>query len=167
MSKADTRLILARDIDTDLPVVVNMQNDNVMNDTRMVLDGFTQTLMVSQRINDTNDHFTQSIDVHEWNAAWIRMFIRSTLAPTDIRFVPIFGWGDGVQEEFVEGLWASMFFEDTDTAAPGIHRTFLLPCGGVYFVQFRIVATGANVNNYFTVEMSAQLFRGNFGVAHA
>jgi hypothetical protein len=111
---------------------------------------------------DSNPHNT-----FEWSAMWVYVYVLSAGAPTDVRVQAQFQDGLGNNWwDFEEGLWASLYWEDTDTAA-GIRKVFLLPCGGVWNVRFRVTATGTGVANTFTVTIRARNFRGNFGVAHA
>ena len=112
--------------------------------------------------DESNPHNT-----FEWSAMWVYIHIQSANAPTDVRIQAQFQDGLGNNWwDFEEGLWASLYWEDTDTAA-GIRKVFLLPCGGVWNVRFRVVATGTNAVNTFTVTIRVRNFRGNFGVAHA
>lgn len=153
----------------DVPQVIkaNMWQD-LNQDTRMRQLTSVQEVYATMRIDTTDDYFSTTIDVHEASAVWIGLSVESTGAPTDVTFIPMlsFGGESDFMYEFLEGLWASMVFEDTDTAA-GLARTYLLPCGGAYFLCFRVVGTGTNVANYFTVRIVAQPFRGNFASAHS
>jgi len=111
---------------------------------------------------------SDSLDVSEYSALWIQLYVESAGAPTDVRIIPQFSHNNGANWfDFVEGYWASLYYEDTATAAPGIRHSFLLPCGGQDLVRFRAVTTGAGVGATFTVGIRARAFRGNFGVAHA
>ena len=169
----DTRVLMQPSDDgefIEIPRVVlaNAWQD-LNNDTRMRQITSIQELMVPTRIDDLVAHQSSiTMDVHEASAVWIGLSVESTLAPTDIRFTPQFSYGgdSAVFYDFLEGLWASMMFDDTDTAA-GILRTYLLPCGGAYFLRFQTIATGANVGNFFDVRIMAQPFRGNFATAHS
>ena len=111
---------------------------------------------------------SESLDVSEYSALWIQLYVESAGAPTDLRIIAQFSHNNGANWfDFVEGYWASLYYEDTATAAPGIRHSFLLPCGGQDLVRFRAVTTGAGVGATFTVGVRARAFRGNFGAAHA
>jgi hypothetical protein len=98
---------------------------------------------------------------------WVLISIDSTLAPTDIRVLAQFSMDAGITWfDFEEGLWASLYWEDTDTAS-GINKCFLLPCGGMDEVRFVVTGTGTDATNYFDVTLRCRQFRGSFGVAHA
>lgn len=102
-----------------------------------------------------------------WSALWVHIHIVSTLAPTNIRVIAQFSDGSALGWwRFEEGLWASLMWEDTDTAA-GVDKAFLLPCGGQDTVRFFVVATGTDAGNRFNITVRARAFRGHFGLAHA
>jgi hypothetical protein len=104
-------------------------------------------------------------DVSEYGALWVHIYIDSTGAPTDVRVLPEFQ-GVGHWWDYEEGLWASLMWEDTDTAN-GIRKAFLLPCGGQDTVRFRVITTGTGPGATFEVSIHVRAFRGNFGVGHA
>lgn len=102
------------------------------------------------------------------SALWVHLYVQSVGAPTDLRIIAQFSHNNGANWfDFVEGFWASLYYEDTATAAPGIRHAFLLPCGGQDLVRFRAVTTGAGPGATFTVGIRVYGFVGNFGVAHA
>jgi len=108
-----------------------------------------------------------ALDISGEGAIWVLIFVQSVGAPTNIRVLPQFSSDASVTWwDFEEGLWASLMWEDTDTAA-GIHKAYLLPCGGQDLLRFNVVATGTGVGATFTVTIHARAFHGNFGVAHA
>lgn len=136
-------------------------------DCLMVNPGTWQTVISVRLDDDPTSYNSAAIDVSDWSALWVLIEIDSTLAPTNVRILPQFTPDSGVTwYDFEEGLWASLYWEDTDTAS-GIHKAFLLPCGGIDLVRFRAVATGTDATNYFDVTVMIRGFRGNFGVAHA
>ena len=93
--------------------------------------------------------------------------IDSTLAPTDIRVLAQFSDDGGTTWwDYEEGLWASLFFEDTDTAA-GINKTYTLPVSGHDELRIRLVATGTDATNFFTVTVWLRPFWGQYATAHA
>ena len=117
--------------------------------------------------DDPTSYTTGAISVKGWSALWMLVKIDSTLAPTNIRILPQFSIdGGNTWYDFEEGLWASLYWEDTDTATQ-IQKCFLLPCGGVDQVRFVLTGTGTDATNYFDVNLVVRQFRGSFGVAHA
>lgn len=156
-------------VNQDVPqVVLANEWQDINADTRTRQLTSIQEAMVNTRFNDNDAVTSQTIDVSGVSAAWVGLFIESTGTPTDIRIVPLLGFGGTPPRmyDFVEGLWASMMYEDTDTAN-GILHTYLLPCAGALWLQFRVVATGASAVNYFEVRITVQPFRGNFATAHS
>lgn len=76
--------------------------------------------------------------------------IDSTLAPTTIQFIPQFSDDSGTDWfDYKQGLFASLFYEDTDTAS-GIKECFSGDCAGELF-RLRVVAVGTDGTNLFTV----------------
>lgn len=126
------------------------------------------TLVNAIRIDDDPTSYNSAaLDVTGYGAVWILIDIDSTLAPTDLRILPQFTHDGGTTWwDFEEGLWASLFWEDTDTAA-GINKAYLLPCGGIDSIRIRVIGTGTNAGNFFDVTVLARAFYGIFGVAHA
>lgn len=104
--------------------------------------------------------------INSATGAWVNVFIDSTGAPTNVRLLVQFSH-DGLEWwDFEEGLWASLYWEDTDTAA-GIRKTYLLPCGGQDWVRFLVTGTGLAAGATFAVRVWFRAFRGSYGVAHA
>lgn len=126
------------------------------------------TLVDAVRIdNDPTSYNSALFDVTGYGACWILVDIDSTLAPTTLRVLAQVSHDAGTTWwDFEEGLWASLYWEDTDTAA-GINKAFLLPCGGVDSIRIRVVGTGTDATNYFDVTILARPFYGNFATAHA
>ena len=125
------------------------------------------TLMNAQEFNAVVTAFnSDALDIMNESAMWVLIEIVSVGAPTDVRVLPQTSMDGAVWWDFEEGLWASLFWEDTDTAA-GIHKLFLLPFGGLDLLRFAVIATGTGAGVTFTVTIHARAFHGNFGVAHA
>jgi hypothetical protein len=117
--------------------------------------------------DDPTSYTTDGVPIRGWSALWVLVKVDRTLSPTDLRILAQFSIDGGVDwYDFEEGLWASLYWEDTDTAS-GISKAFLLPCGGVDQVRFVITGTGTDATNFFDVNILCRQFRGNFGVAHA
>jgi hypothetical protein len=140
----------------------------VPDDVQVISEVAWTTLINAIRLDDDPTSYNSAaMDVDGWSAVWILIDIDSTLAPTDIRILAQFSHDGGTTWwDFVEGLWASLYWEDTDTAS-GLLSAFLLPLGGIDTFRIRAVGTGTNAGNFFDVTVLARAFRGNFGVAHA
>ena len=137
-------------------------------DTLMLPAAAWTTLIDDVRIDDDPTFFNSDpLDVSVYNACWILIDIDSTLAPTHLRVLAQFSDDAGTTWwDFEEGLWASLGWEDTDTAS-GINKAFMLPCGGIDDIRIRVVGTGTDATNFFDVSVLARPFRGNFAAAHA
>ena len=127
------------------------------------------------RIDDAPTTFaTKPYHVDEESGLRVYIFVDSTLAPTHIRVVPEFSSdydgemppGNATWAMFEEGLWASLGWEDLDTAS-GIWKVYYLPLAGEDWVRFYLVGTGTDANNYFDVRIIVRPFQGAHGVAHA
>ena len=125
----------------------------VMPDT--VIDGTPATV-------DSTSHVATG-----YGALRVYIYVLSIGAPTDVRVLPQFSPNNGVNWfDFEEGLWASLFWEDTDTAA-GIRKVYQLPLAGEDLVRFRVITTGAGPGATFTVSIRVRGVRGSIPVAHA
>ena len=142
--------------------------DSVPVDEVLRTEAAWTTLVDDIRIDDAPTSYDSAgMDITDYNAVWILIDIDSTLAPTTLRVLAQYTHDGGTTWwDFEEGLWASLFWEDTDTAA-GINKAYLLPCGGIDEIRIRLVGAGTDATNYFDVTVLARSFRGNFGVAHA
>jgi len=109
---------------------------------------------------------SSAYDITSTTGAWVCIYIDSAGAPTNVRVLAQFSHNGTTWWDFEEGLWASMFWEDADTAA-GIHKTYLLPCGGQDLLRFGTVATGTGQGAEFAVRVLFRPFRGAYGMAHA
>jgi hypothetical protein len=108
-----------------------------------------------------------ALDITSATGAWVCIFVDSTGAPTTVRILAQFSHDGGVTWwDFEEGLWASLYWEDVDTAS-GIHKTYLLPCGGQDLVRFQAIGAGTTAGATFAVQVWVRAFRGAYGVAHA
>jgi hypothetical protein len=76
--------------------------------------------------------------------------VDSANSPTTIQFIVQFSDDEGVDWfDYKQGLFASLFYEDTDTAS-GIKECFSGECAGRLF-RLRAVAVGTTAPNTFTV----------------
>lgn len=126
------------------------------------------TLINAIRLDDDPTSYNSADqDSTGYAGAWILVFIDSTLAPTDVRLIAQFSHDAGTTWwDFVEGFWASLYWEDTATAG-GVYSAFNLPLGGIDTWRIRAVATGTDAGNFFDVTVRARLYRGSVGMAHA
>lgn len=127
-----------------------------------------ETIIDDIRLDDDPTSYNSAeVDTTGWSALWALFDIDSTLAPTNLRFIAQWSHDGGTTWwDFEEGLWASLVWEDTDTAS-GVNKAFLLPCGGIDLVRIQAVATGTDATNYFQISVLVRPFRGNFEAAHA
>ena len=126
------------------------------------------TLAIEDVLDAARTQITSdAIDITSTTGAWVCIYIDSTGAPTNVRILAEFSHDNGITWWcFEEGLWASLYWEDTDTAA-GIQKTYLLPCGGQDTVRIRAIGTGTGAGATFDVRVWFRAFRGAYGVAHA
>lgn len=121
------------------------------------------------RVDDDPTAFngtTFSID-QEWAGLWVDIFVDSTGTSTHtVRVLPQFADEDGNWYDFEEGLWASLMWEDVDTAS-GVYKTFNLPCGGRRLVRFRVIGANTTAVNYFDVIIKVRPYKPAVGIAHA
>ena len=118
------------------------------------------TLIDAVLLDDSPTSATSAnMAVDGMRGAWVLLNIDSTLTPTDVRFVPQFSEDGGTTYyDYLEGVWASMYFEDADTAS-GITRAFYLPFAGVDDWRMYVVATGTSSSAKFTITVKARAYR--------
>ena len=126
------------------------------------------TLIDAIRIdNAPTDYNSAGMDVSDYGAVWVLCDVDSTLAPTHLRVIAQYSHDAGTTWwDYEEGLWASLGWEDTDTAA-GINKAYMLACGGIDLIRIRIVGTGTDAGNFFDVTVLARAFYGHFTAGHA
>jgi hypothetical protein len=106
-------------------------------------------------------------DIASTTGAWVLIFVDSTGAPTTVRVLVQFSHDAGFTWwDFEEGLWASLYWEDADTAS-GIHKAFLLPCAGQDLLRFVVTGVGTAAGALFAVQVFFRAFRGGYAGAHA
>jgi len=126
------------------------------------------TLIDAVRLDDAPTFYNSAaLYIEGYSMVALLVSIDSTLAPTDVRLLAQFSDDGGTTWwDFEEGLWASLYWEDTATATE-IHKAFVLPVAGFDHVRIRAVATGTDATNYFDVTVKARPFTGAFSGAHA
>ena len=98
------------------------------------------------------------VDVSGKNKALVELFIDSTLAPTTVTFTPQFTTdGGNTYSNYLVGIWASMVFEDTQTAA-GLRQTFILDVAGIDQWRMNVVAAGTDATKFFDVTVKTRAF---------
>ena len=91
-----------------------------------------------------------SYDTDRWRKFLLFLDITSANAPTTIQFIVQFSDDGGTDWfDYKQGLFASLFYEDADTAG-GIQECFFGECAGRLF-RLRAVAVGTTAPNTFTV----------------
>ena len=101
-------------------------------------------------LKDTVERFSKEFPCHAFRKFQLYLFIDSTGAPTDIHIkVQFLNPNDGQWYYYKQGLFASLYWEDTDTAS-GIRECFSGDCVGR---AMRISVTGGDASSaaYWTV----------------
>ena len=101
-----------------------------------------------------------NMNVDGFRGVWVLLNIDSTGTGAHvIRFLPQFSDDGGTTYwDYEEGIWASMIFEDVDTAS-GVTKAFLLPFEGIDDWRMRVVCTGTDATYKFTVTVKAKVFK--------
>jgi len=135
---------------------------------RIYTEAAWTTIIDDVRIDDAPTFYNSAMQsTPGYAGAWILIDIDSTLAPTNLRVLA--QWtndGGTTWWDFEEGLWASLYWEDTDTAA-GVNKAFNLPLGGIDDWRIRVVGTGTDAGNYFDVTVIRRCYTAAVGMAHA
>lgn len=150
-------------------VAPQMDDTNKLAISVNIVTEITWTTLINNiRIDDDpTAYYSNGMDVTAWSAVWVLIDIDSTLAPTHLRILAQWSYDSGATWwDFEEGLWASLGWEDTDTAAR-INKAYLLPCGGIDLIRIGAIGTGTDATNFFDVTVRARQFRGSFVTAHA
>lgn len=109
------------------------------------------TLIDGEVFDDSQTSYNSSaVSVDDYKHFLLYLDVDSTLAPTTIQFIVQFSDDGGTTwYDYKQGLFASLFYEDQDTAS-GIKECFSGECAGRDF-RLRAVATGTDATNKFTV----------------
>lgn len=98
---------------------------------------------------------SDSLDVSLCREILCYLTMDSTLAPTTLQWIAQFSDDGGTTwYNFLQGIWAAMFFEDTEVAS-GVTYCFSCPAVGRLF-RLRAVAVGSDATNFFTVAAKAE-----------
>lgn len=110
-----------------------------------------ETLITARVFNNVLTALNSAaLDTYSRRRFLLFLDIDSANAPTTIQFIVQFS-DDGGNDwfDYKQGLFASLFYEDTDTAS-GIQECFSGECAGRLF-RLRAVAVGTTAPNTFTV----------------
>lgn len=126
------------------------------------------TELIDERIDDAPTSIcSNAMDVTHESGVWVWIEIDSTLAPTLLRFQAQYSYDGGTSwADYEEGLWASLCWEDLDTA-DGVEKIYRLDCGGVDTIRICAIGTGTDATNYFDVVVRARGFHGPTSAGHA
>lgn len=106
---------------------------------------------------DPTSYNSEKQDCDHYRRFLLFLNIDSTNTPTTIQFIPQFSDDGGTTwYDYVQGIFASMFYEDTDVAS-GIKECFSGECAGRDF-RLRAVAVGTDGTNTFTVTAKIAFF---------
>ena len=140
---------------------------NNIGNTPTVAAAWTTLINAVRLDDDPTYYYSAALDVEDYDAVWVLIFIDSTLAPTNVRILAQFSDDAGTTWwDFEEGFWAALYWEDVDTAS-GVKKALLLPCTGIDTLRIGAIATGTDATNYFDVTVKCRQVRGNVVVAHA
>lgn len=116
------------------------------------------TLLDAVVFNDvTTTDQSAAQDVRQYRGFTLYLNIDSTLAPTDIRFIVEFSPDGGTTwHEYRQGPFASLYYEDQDTAS-GLLVCLSGDCAGRTF-RLRAVATGTSATALFTATAQAEFY---------
>ena len=107
-------------------------------------------------VNSTTDMYeSEPLNVEAFREFLLYLNIDSTLAPTTLRV--LVQWANkvtGKWHTFKQGLFASLFWEDADTAS-GVNECFKGQCDGRIF-RVKLLGVGVTATAYFTVSASVE-----------
>jgi len=138
--------------------MVTRSQEPVLQDGQVVRSREIIRLLKGEVVNSTTVFPTsESILTGPFRRFLLHLDIDSTLAPTTLRVEVQFASSvTGKWHTYKQGLFASLYWEDTDVAS-GVQECFDGRCAGRFF---RIKLTGAGVSStaYFTVSASVEFF---------
>jgi len=109
--------------------------------------------------DDPTAYNSASVDTAPYRRFLLYLQILSTATPTDIRFIVQFSDDVGTTWwMYKQGLFASLYFEDQDTASV-VNECFGGDVEGRLF-RLRAVATGTTATNKFTVTAKVEFWTG-------
>lgn len=112
-------------------------------------------LFDQKAINDTTEQLSDGLPCREFREFLLYLGIDSTGAPTTLQVkIQFLDPWSGKWHTYKQGLFASLFYEDTDTAN-GIYECFSGECAGR---EMRVTLTGVGTSGsaYFTVDSAVE-----------
>jgi len=110
-----------------------------------------------QDIVDIVPKVSEPCQVHGYRHFTVYIYLDSTGEPTTIHIEPEFlNDDDGQWYSYKQGLFAALFYEDTDCAA-GIYEVFNGDCVG-RDIRFKITGEGTSAQAYFTIALSVEFW---------
>jgi len=108
-------------------------------------------------VNDTNARYSDPITCLAFSKFLLLLYIDSTLTPTDVHIeVEFLDQHTGKWYSYKQGVYASLYYEDSDTAS-GIYECFMGECSG-RAMRLKITGSGTTSSAYFTISASVELF---------
>ena len=116
------------------------------------------TLIDAVEFNATTTTYNSAaVKCGAWKHFLLYLNVDSTATPTDIQFIVQFSDDGGTTWwTYKQGLFASLFYEDQDTAS-GIYECFSGDVAG-RTMRLRAVATGTTAANKFTVTAKVEFW---------
>ena len=114
-------------------------------------------LFDKKSVVDTTEQISDDVPCHAFRHFTLYVGIDSTGAPTTLQVkVQFLDRYTGKWHTLRQGLFASLFYEDTDTAS-GIYEVFHGLCAGR---DLRVTLTGVGTTSsaYFTTDISVEMF---------
>lgn len=120
--------------------------------------GAITTLVNAQVFDNVQTAYNSAaVATDPWRHFLLFLDVDSTATPTDIQFIVQFSDDNGTTwYSYKQGLFASLFYEDQDTAS-GIFECFSGEVAG-RDMRLRVVATGTTAANKFTVTAKVEFY---------
>jgi len=108
-------------------------------------------------INDLLHHVSPGPACAPFRKFGLYVFIDSTLAPTTLQIeVEFLDRWSNQWYQYKQGLFAALFWEDTDTAL-GIYEAFVGDVLG-RAIRVKLTGVGTDLNNFFTVSVAVDFW---------
>ena len=107
------------------------------------------------KVNNTTERLSDALPCREFREFLLYVYIDSTGAPTTLQIkVQYLDRWTGKWHTYKQGLFASLFYEDTDVAS-GVHECF---SGEVMGREMRVTLTGVGTTGsaYFNVSVAVE-----------
>jgi len=115
------------------------------------------TLVDAEVFDDVQAAYSSAeLDCTRARKGLMHLDIDSTLTPTDLRFILQFSPDGGTTwHDYIEGPWHSLYYEDQDVAGRVYECLGFDVLGRL--MRLRVVATGTDASNKFTVTANVEL----------